>query len=114
MARRRTVIRSLPFALDSPNRDEHFEEVLAELFDRMGKQIVEEYSLHPRSIEIELTFHRKEWDGWIEVSQDPGFGVELNIDRMKWYKSNHLIKPPKRIAMSNKPDQPGVYARSSL
>jgi D-arabinonate dehydratase len=53
-------------------------------------------------------------DGWIEVSQDPGFGVELNIDRMKWYKSNHLIKPPKRIAMSNRPDQPGVYARSSL
>lgn len=53
-------------------------------------------------------------DGWIEVSQSPGFGVELNIGRMRWYKSNHLIKPPKRKAMSNRPDQQGVYTRSSL
>jgi len=65
MARRRTIVKSQPFALDSPNRDEHFEQVLAELFDRVGRQIVNEFSL---PLEMELSFHRKDWDGWMEMS----------------------------------------------
>ena len=68
MARRRAMIKSPPFSLDSPSRDEHFKQVLAALFDELGKRIVDEYSLCPRSVEIELSFHREGWDGWIEAS----------------------------------------------
>ncbi|MHA2408304.1 MAG: mandelate racemase/muconate lactonizing enzyme family protein [Candidatus Ranarchaeia archaeon] len=53
-------------------------------------------------------------DGWIKLSQKPGFGVELDTERMKWYKKNHSIQPPKRIAKSKRPDQPGLYMRSTL
>ena len=53
-------------------------------------------------------------DGWIEVSQKPGFGVELDHERMKWYTTNHPVGPPKRIAMSMKPSQPGIYINSIL
>jgi L-alanine-DL-glutamate epimerase-like enolase superfamily enzyme len=53
-------------------------------------------------------------DGWIEVSQKPGFGVELDYERMKWYKENHPIGLPKGIARSRRPDQPGVYMNSVL
>lgn len=53
-------------------------------------------------------------DGWIEVSQKPGFGVELDYERMKWYKENYPVGPPKRIARSRKPEQPGVYIGSVL
>lgn len=53
-------------------------------------------------------------DGWIEVSKKPGFGVELDYERMKWYKENHPVGPPKRIARSRKPEQPGVYMGSVL
>lgn len=52
--------------------------------------------------------------GWIEVSQRPGFGVELDYERMRWYKENYPVGPPKRISMSRKPDQPGLYINSAL
>ncbi|MFQ6074741.1 MAG: mandelate racemase/muconate lactonizing enzyme family protein [Candidatus Bathyarchaeia archaeon] len=53
-------------------------------------------------------------DGWIEVSRKPGFGVELDTERMEWYKENHPIGPPKRIWMSGRPSQPGLYMKSAL
>jgi len=56
-------------------------------------------------------FHK---DGWIEVPQKPGFGVELDYERMKWYKENHPVEPPRRIARSRRPDQPGLYMNSAL
>lgn len=53
-------------------------------------------------------------DGWIEVPQKPGFGVELDHERMKWYKEKHPVGPPKRVWRSRKPDQPGLYMHSAL
>jgi len=52
--------------------------------------------------------------GWIEVSSRPGFGVELDTERMNWYKKNHQIKPPKRRWKSRKPSQPGLYMKSAF
>jgi len=53
-------------------------------------------------------------DGWIEVSQEPGFGVELDYDRMKWYKENQPVGPSKRRARSRRPNQSGLYMNSAL
>ena len=53
-------------------------------------------------------------DGWIEISQEPGFGVELDYDRMEWYKENHHTGPPKRISRSRRPNQPGLKINAPL
>lgn len=53
-------------------------------------------------------------DGWIEISQEPGFGVELDHDRMEWYKENHPTGPPKRISRSRRPNQSGLKINAPL
>ena len=65
MARRRTVIKSSPFPLDVPKRDELFELALAQVLDAVGTKALAEFSL---PVKLEITFHRKDWDGWIEAS----------------------------------------------
>ena len=65
MARRRTVIKSQVFPLETSGRDDKFKFALAALFDVLGERIVDEYSL---PLKLEITFHRKDWDGWIEAS----------------------------------------------
>jgi L-alanine-DL-glutamate epimerase-like enolase superfamily enzyme len=53
-------------------------------------------------------------NGWIEVSKKPGFGVELDTERMKWYKKNYPAGPPTYISMTRKPKHPGVHMKSVL
>jgi L-alanine-DL-glutamate epimerase-like enolase superfamily enzyme len=53
-------------------------------------------------------------DGWIEISQEPGFGVEFDHDRMEWYKQNHPAGTPKRIGRSRRPNQPGLKINASI
>ena len=53
-------------------------------------------------------------NGWIEISQEPGFGIELDHDRMEWYKENHPTGPPKRIARSRRPSQSGLKINAAL
>lgn len=53
-------------------------------------------------------------DGWIEISQEPGFGVELDHDRMEWYNENHPTGPPKRISKSRRPNQSGLKINAPL
>ena len=65
MARRRTVIKSQVFPLETSGRDDKFKFALAALFDVLGERIVDEYSL---PVEVRFTFQREDWDGWIEVS----------------------------------------------
>lgn len=53
-------------------------------------------------------------DGWIEVSQKPGFGVELDTERMEWYKQKYPVGPPTYNSITRKPQHPGVYLNSIL
>jgi L-alanine-DL-glutamate epimerase-like enolase superfamily enzyme len=52
-------------------------------------------------------------DGWIKLSQKPGFGVELDTERMKWYKETYPLKSPNETDTSKRPNQSGVYMRST-
>ena len=52
-------------------------------------------------------------NGWVTVSSKPGFGVELDLDRMKWYQTQYPISPPQRGATSRRPQQSGVALHST-
>jgi hypothetical protein len=52
-------------------------------------------------------------NGWISVSSEPGFGVELDLDRMQWYQTQYPISLPQRGATSRRPQQSGVVLHST-
>jgi D-arabinonate dehydratase len=51
-------------------------------------------------------------DGWIELSQKPGFGVELDTERMNWYKENYPSVLSTETDTSEPPNPAGVYMHS--
>lgn len=51
--------------------------------------------------------------GWITVSSEPGFGVELDFDQMSRYKTQYAVAPPQQDATSHRPCQSGVALYST-